>query len=306
MRRQLARRLVTHTRRTLAATRVQCLYRGVQGRNRFATVLRHTKQRQIQKWFWYHVARKKTRASTLIVLRVRAWLQKRKHSAILIAHALKTNFVARRRRAAKLSRYEICPALFSFCCALLFVICFVFRIFYDWLASYKFAYNYRLENIRILAASAAEKAQTLSAERRHSLDQSIQQREWQLMNEEDRFMQELVLREEGVEVVQEVFDEVLDRAWAVVRKRRLSQQRMSRAAPHANILHKHAASVVADGNDEASNMHLSAAARRQQAEIRAEQKSKIKFEEIGPEVHNEEFLTRQFVQKKKASNGGLR
>jgi len=184
---------------------------------------------------------------------------------------------------------------------------FVCRIFYDWLASYKFAYNYRLENIRILAASAADKAQALSAERRHSLDQSIQQREHMHKAEEDRFMQNLVLREEGFEVAQEVFEEVLDRAWAVVRKRRLSQQRMSRAAPHANGLHKHAVSAaIVDGNEDASNMHLSAAARRQQAEIRAEQKSKIKFEEIGPEVHNEEFLTRQFVQKKKANGVGLR
>jgi len=270
-------------------------------------VLRHTKQRQIQKWFWYHVARKKTRASTLIVLRVRTWLQKRKHSAILVVRALKTNFIARRRRAAKLSRFDFDQHFYYFAFAVPDVtIRFVCRIFYDWLASYKFAYNYRLENIRILAASAADKAQALSAERRHSLDQSIQQREHLQMAVEDRFMQGLVRCEEGVEVAQEVFEEVLDRAWAVVRKRRLSQQRMSRAAPHANGLYKHAASVVVDGNEDASNMNLSAAARRQQAESRAEQKSKIKFEEIGPEVHNEEFLTRQFVQKKKANGVGLR
>ena len=196
--------------------------------------------------------------------------------------------------------------LFYFCCSNVLYLLYD-RIFYDWLASYKFAYNYRLENIRLLAASAAEKAQTLSAERRHSQDQSIQQRELLHMNEQDNFMQRLVRREEGFEVAQEVFEEVLDRAWSVVRKRRLSQQRMSRAAPHASGLHKHAAfAAVADGAEDASNMHLSAAARRQQAEIRAEQKSKIKFEEIGPEVHNEEFLAQQFVQKKKANGGGVR
>lgn len=173
------------------------------------------------------------------------------------------------------------------------------------MASYKFALNYRLENIRLVAASAAEKANILLIERRH-----IQECEWLYMTQEDASMRRLVRQEEGLDVAKEVFEEVLDRAWTVVRKRRLSQQRMSRTAPSAPGLHKPSSAAVAvaaeAGSDESTRkMYLSAAARRQQAEMHVEQKRKIKSEQTFNDVHNEEFLTQQFVQKK-ASGSGVR
>ena len=148
-----------------------------------------------------------------------------------------------------------------------------------------------MENLKNLAESAAQKALTLQAERVRTEDARVKARELQQMVLAEAETVRQRQREQCLEEVEDVLWEVLDRAWSVVRKRSLSQQRMNRVggghSPRKE-LPKETENSLEKGllnSKIRPTSQLSEAARRQLAEKETE-------------VHNEEFLAQQFVQKK--------
>lgn len=89
----------------------------------------------------------------------------------------------------------------------------------------------RRSSLKSLSRVAAQKAQSLQHERALALDALVQRTETALMSYEEECMHRSVAHEQAADLAEELVTELLDAAWAAIRKVRLSQKKLHRKSP---------------------------------------------------------------------------